>query len=383
MNSLEKKSFYSFLLLYIVSSIMFISIIGYWYYAAQKKSLENETYYKLQHIADIHSGNIIVAHMKGVKLKSSIDNYRDVKIAYINSMGMLIKGELVEPFMKREEGYFNFNNYNVFVSKGPREHLGISYVVVQSNSLFDELITLKNKVIKAILMAVIFVVMIATVLAKLFMKPVRQRVEQIEKFIDDITHELNTPITALSMSTNQAMKQKECNENTLRNISISTKQLYDIYSSLTYLNFTPKNSHDEVIDISEVMRKSIEYYEPLSNSKKITINSDLESFNTSISVQKLTLLFGNLISNAIKYSNPNSTIDISIKDGIVRVKDYGIGIKESLQNDIFKRYNRATKYAGGFGIGLSIVKSISDEYSIGLDVESKVGEGSEFKLTFS
>ena len=382
MNSLEKKSFYSFLSLYIISSVLFISIIGYWYYAAQKRSLENETYYRLQHIADMHSGDIIVAHMQGVELKSRVVP-GDVKVAYIDSLGLVIKGLLIEPFMKREVGYFHFDKYNVFVSNGPREHLGIEYVVIQSDSLFGELVNLKVNVIKAIVVAMIFIIFIAVVLAKLFMRPVRQRVEQIERFIDDVTHELNTPITALSMSTNQAIKQSKCSENTLRNISISTKQLYDIYSSLTYLNFTPKKSQDESVDMAELLSSSIEYYRPLCESKKITINSRLERFNVNVDSSKLKLLFGNLISNAIKYSHPNSTVEIELKDGVLSVKDYGIGIESLKQKEIFKRYQRATKYAGGFGVGLSIVKSIANEYGIDVELDSTVGKGSEFRLDFS
>ncbi|HHO65499.1 MAG TPA: sensor histidine kinase, partial [Epsilonproteobacteria bacterium] len=53
MNDLEKKSFYSFLGLYIVSSLLFIVLVGYWYYIAQKRALENETYYRLEPFADV------------------------------------------------------------------------------------------------------------------------------------------------------------------------------------------------------------------------------------------------------------------------------------------------------------------------------------------
>ena len=53
MTDLERKSFYSFLGLYIFSSLLFVSLVGYWYYEAQKSALVNETYYKLEHLADV------------------------------------------------------------------------------------------------------------------------------------------------------------------------------------------------------------------------------------------------------------------------------------------------------------------------------------------
>ena len=69
MNSLEKKSFYSFLALYLGSSLLFVVLSGYWYFSAQKNSLENATYYKLQHLADKISSLVINAHMHSTALR--------------------------------------------------------------------------------------------------------------------------------------------------------------------------------------------------------------------------------------------------------------------------------------------------------------------------
>ena len=122
----------------------------------------------------------------------------------------------------------------------PHEHMNIKYVVVQSDMLSAQLAALQQTVLKVLALVFIFIIIVAWLLSKLFMKPVRERVEQIERFLNDITHELNTPISSLSMATDQALKQGQCTEKTLRNVSISTKQLYDIYRSLTYLNFRKK-----------------------------------------------------------------------------------------------------------------------------------------------
>jgi len=381
MNSLEKKSFYSFLGLYIISSLLFISLIGYWYYTAQKNALENETYYKLQHIADMKAGEIIVAHMQGEILKKSFIP-DGIELALIDVNGMVKEGKLVEPSMSRKAGYFNARGYNIFVSDAPRAHLNISFVVAQSASLQSDLEVLKVMVIKVMFFAAILMAMIAWALSKLFMKPVRQRVIQIERFINDVTHELNTPITALSMATDQALKQESYTKKTLKNISISTKQLYDIYSSLAYLNFADKKEVGEALDISEVLKKSISYYEPLCESKRIGTKLDLETYIFTIPETQLQLLFGNLMGNAIKYSPAGSTIYLQLKEGVVSIRDEGIGIEVDKQKEIFKKFKRGTKYAGGFGVGLSIVKSICDEYGIKIEVDSVPGQGTEFRLIF-
>lgn len=95
------------------------------------------------------------------------------------------------------------------------------------------------------------------------------------------------------------------------------------------------------------------------------------------------MLFGNLINNAIKYSHPSSQIDIIFKDKVFSIEDYGIGIDKDKLSKIYETYNRETDYAGGFGIGLSIVKKISQEYGLRLEVKSALDKGSCFSVTFA
>ncbi|MCF6244026.1 MAG: HAMP domain-containing histidine kinase [Sulfurovum sp.] len=381
MNELEKKSFYSFLGLYIISSFLFLALIGYWYYAAQKSALENEMHYKLQHITDVKSGDIIMSHMQGSVLKP-MQVPKDIILALISADGTVVEGKLVLDDVPKRSGYFHENGYEVFVSDAPREHLNIKYVVTQSNSLAKALNGLLTLVLSVMFIMAILLSIIAWVLSKLFMKPVRQKVEQIERFINDVTHELNTPITSLSMATNQALKVGECTTKTLKNISISTKQLYDIYRSLTYLNFSSSKEVSEVLDLKEVLTKSVEYYSPLAEIKRIDFDVLLEPTEFVMPEAQATLLFGNLIGNAIKYSSPKSTITIKLQDKVLSIADEGIGIEEHKQKEIFEKFKRGTEYSGGFGVGLSIVKSICDAYGIDLALESSLSKGSKFILTF-
>ena len=379
MTDLEKKSFYSFLGLYIASSLLFISLVGYWYYEAQKSALVNETYYKLEHLADVKSGEIIMAHMSGQPLK---DVYvpPNIVLALVDTSGKVVEGKLVDPTMNFELGYFEWNGYNILISDAPREHLNIQYVVVQSKMLAAQLVSLKQTVLKVLVLVFLFIIIVAWLLSKLFMKPVRERVDQIERFLNDITHELNTPISSLSMATDQALKQGQCTEKTLRNVSISTKQLYDIYRSLTYLNFQKKEELSEVLQLDEILKRSVAYYKPLADIKRITFETDIHETTCVVPESQITLLFGNLIGNAIKYSSQRSNIFISLKGRVLTIKDEGIGIEADKQKEIFEKFKRGTAYSGGFGVGLSIVKSICDEHGIKIELDSTLGEGTEFRL---
>jgi two-component system OmpR family sensor kinase len=381
MNDLEKRSFYSFLGLYIISSFLFLMLIGYWYYTAQKNALENETYYKLQHITDVRAGEIIMAHMKGKPLNDTAAP-KGIQLAWINTENKVVKGTLVVDKVPQKAGYFRQKGYDIFVSDAPREHLGIKYVVAQSHVLSTALQALRMTVLTVMIVAAIILAMIAWLLSKLFMKPVHQRVVQIERFINDVTHELNTPITSLSMASNQALKMGECTMKTLNNISISTKQLYDIYRSLTYLNFSSKEEISEPIHLDEVLKQSIAYYTPLAEIKRITFDVDISPYVFVMPEARATLLFGNLIGNAIKYSSPKSSIRVSLKEGVLRIEDEGIGIEEKKQKEIFEKFTRGTEYSGGFGVGLSIVKRICEEYGITIIFESKLDYGTTFRLMF-
>lgn len=381
MNDLEKKSFYSFLGLYIVSSFLFILLVGYWYYIAQKNALENTIYYKLEHIADMKSGEIIMAHMHDKKMKK-MSHSDEIKLALINTKNEVIEGDIIDRNMPIKPGYFKHKGYEILVSQAPREHLNIRYVIVQSNILSSQLQELKKMVWQMVITVFSLMIFVAWILSRLFMKPIRQKVEQIERFINDVTHELNTPITSLSMATDQALKQGQCTIKTLNNISISTKQLYDIYRSLTYLNFSNTQDIAEPLNLQTTLEKSIAYYRPLAEIKRIKFDVDLETTMVKIPQDQATLLFGNLIGNAIKYSSPKSTITLTLKDNILTISDEGIGIEEDQQKEIFQKFKRGTTYSGGFGVGLSIVQSICDAYGISIALDSAPGKGTEFKLNF-
>ena len=382
MNDLEKKSFYSFLGLYIISSLVFIAFVSFWYYTAQKHALESETYYKLEHIAERKTSDIVMSHMNNTSMRS-MSLPKDVELALINTKGSVQEGRLVDPQIDIKSGYFTVGDYTILISDAPHEHLNISYVVVQSKRLKEKIDSLKQMVWIVMGVSFLAMVIIAWVLSKLFMKPVHERILQIERFVNDITHELNTPITSLSMSTNQALTAGNCTQKTLKNISISTKQLYDIYRSLTYLNFDHKEEISEPLDLKDVLEKSIAYYRPLAEIKQIEFEAALEETKCVIPNSQLTLLLGNLIGNAIKYSSARSTIKISLKNRVLKIIDEGIGIDQKNQKMIFEKYKRGTAYSGGFGVGLSIVKSICDKYGIDIEVDSVINRGTEFRLNFT
>jgi len=370
MNELEKRSFYSFVALYLGSSLLFILLLGYWYYSAQKNALESETYYKLEHIADRLSASIINAQMKGTTLELPNEKGFEYSLIPVNK----VQGY--------KPGYYEKEGHKVLVSASPQEHLDVKYVVVQTKTYFEKLADLQTLVVSVMVLSFLLVVIIAFVLSKLFLKPLHNRMVQIESFIQDVSHELNTPITALKMSASRAIKKEVYDKKILTNISISTKQLESIYKSLTFLNFKQKQEEAQRINFKKVVENVLAYYKELTDAKGIAIETELEDVALVILESRAELLVSNLLSNAIKYSMPETTIKIKLTQEYFYIADEGVGIDEKKLQIIFEMYKRESQIAGGFGVGLSIVKQICDVYAMKIEVASELGKGSSFKILF-
>jgi two-component system OmpR family sensor kinase len=264
------------------------------------------------------------------------------------------------------------------VTEDKSAHLGVRYIVLKESELASALQALRFKIIGYLVLSFILMGVVGYYLGRLFLKPVREQIESLDKFISDTTHELNTPISAILM-TIQSLKGVETKK--MKRLEASAKRLSTMYHTLTYrLEGGVESSAD--LCLAQIVQERAEFIKELIESKKMHIELDLEPTKIHMPKDSVHRLIDNLISNAIKYSDLGDTITVTIKDNILEVKDTGIGIDEKMQEDIFRRYYRANDERGGFGIGLNIVLSICKKYKIKLDLDSKKGEGSTFKLTF-
>ncbi len=274
--------------------------------------------------------------------------------------------------------FFENNMKCYTVTEDTSEHLGVRYIVLKENDLAQSLHDLRIKIIGYLVLSFILMGVVGYFLGRLFLQPVREQIESLDKFISDTTHELNTPISAILM-TIQSLRDVEPKK--MKRLEASAKRLSTMYGSLTY-RLEGGVEPSEQLCLANIVKERIEFIKELIDSKKMQIVLDLEPTKIEMPRRSVYRLIDNLVSNAIKYSDVGDTITIVLKDNVLQVKDTGIGIDEKMQEDIFRRYYRAGDERGGFGIGLNIVLSICKKYKIKLDLESKKGEGSTFILTF-
>ena len=377
----EKRTFYGFLGLYLGSSLLLVGIISWLFYTSNAKQLEELTISKMQVSANNISHKIIQAHMKDLKLDlQNIHINNNFKYALYNSKREPIYAQFDVniDFAKRT---FKKKNSIFYVDRGAAGHLDVSYVIIKENSLERTLLALKQKIIYSTIGIYIIIVMVGFSLAKLFIYPIQSQRKKLNTFIKDTTHELNTPLSALLLCVNS---ENFSDKENAQRIKLSAKKISNLYKDLTYLTLKEHQKKSaEIMDISKILIDELSYQGQLAYKKKIKMTHSLEKTIFKIDKEDFTRLINNLISNAIKYTKRNGKIDITLKNGILKIKDTGIGIEKDKLNKIYERYYRATTDIGGFGIGLNIVYSICKNYDIKIDVESKLHEGTTFTLCFS
>ena len=288
---------------------------------------------------------------------------------------------------------FHDINFSTPMSVGPqRVHmikklhepvLNVRYIVAEDIRIPSQLHSLKILIATTMLLSLLFVAFIGFLLSKLLLKPVKDQVQALNRFIKDATHEINTPVTALIMSVSALKKKGAGDPKLLRHISISAKQISYIYNSLSHVSFSGHHKEElKRCDLKKEILKNITFFEEIAAARNILFQTDLQSTYVTMDKESAGKLINNLLSNAVKYSHPNTTITVILKEGKLSVRDKGIGISEEDQALILKRYKRATEIGGGFGIGLDIVNTICQKYGIILTIQSEEGEGSTFILDF-
>ena len=377
LTSSEKKSFFSFLGLYLGSSFILMLIALFFYYQNEKTLYLDLVKSNMQNIVSKVSNEIIISHMLDVEFDKNIYlKNQDYKISFYDKDKNLLFGNLDEK-LNFEQNFYNDEEKLIIVDSSTVGHLGIWYIALKDNSLKEKISNLKLNIFLIFLIFYTIIAIVSWSLAKLFLKPIKNERERLNNFIKDTTHELNTPISAIIMS----CEDDNLTKKQLDRIKFSAKRVSEIYKDLTYifLGNIEKKSLDK-IDLSKVIKEEIINFEPMIARKRLKINLNIEEFFYEINKDDFIRLFNNLFSNAIKYNKTDGNIDIILQNSELIIKDSGIGISKDKIKDIFNRYYRATNQSGGFGLGLNIVNMICKTYNIKIDVQSSENIGSTFTL---
>ena len=226
--------------------------------------------------------------------------------------------------------------------------------------------------------AVIAVVLLLSVIFSLYaIHPLRSALLLTREFIKDILHDFNTPLAAMRL--NSAMLKREIGENDkITRIEQSVQNVLDLQQHLrAYLHDHP--GQKEPIELKALLRERVSLLEKSYPgirfglaAEDVTIRTNREAF---------VRIIDNLLTNAAKYNRKHGSVDVIFEQNrsMLRIVDTGKGIKNPKR--IFERFYKEQER--GIGIGLHIVKKLSEELGIKIRVESKVGRGTTFSLDLS
>jgi len=366
-----------------MSMVIFtISLLSLYYYQSQEKLVLSDKRAILTKYAYIQTKRLKVLHHffderveypRDPRFRSAIYDIEHIKIF------SLLENDNIR---FQEEIYFT-EGYIHLVKMLDDFYLGTKYLIIEVEDTGAWRAEIWKNILGYGFLAFMFFMIFGLYLAKLFLKPMRDSILLLDRFIKDTTHELNTPLSAIlaniEMMDTNVMVEK--NKTKLNRINIAAKTVSILYKDLTYLTLEQeKENYDEVIDVRELIYDRAEYFSILAQSKQLECKLELEEASIIIDRRKFTRIIDNLISNAIKYNKRHGTVSIELNQGMLAISDTGIGLNEESIPYIFDRYIRFNNAEGGFGVGLSIVKKIVDEYGLSIEVESEEGQGTRMVL---
>ncbi|AYU55983.1 HAMP domain-containing sensor histidine kinase [Staphylococcus debuckii] len=216
-----------------------------------------------------------------------------------------------------------------------------------------------------------------------------------QHFVQNVSHEIKTPLThihqlldRLSMTDSEQEREYYIAE-----IYAATNRLSNLTRALLLLAELDNHEHLEFkdkIELAELIRLIIRHEQYSIDAKDLIVLTDIEDMAIQGNYRLIYQAFQNVISNAIKYSEQDGSIDIEIapseKDRnqiVCRVTDDGPGMTEETQAHLFERFYKGTHSATSNGLGLAIAQMIVQLHGGTIEVESTPGEGSTFIITLT
>ncbi len=362
--------------------------------------------YKKQYL---HNKNLTDRVLAKLMLESSFDNPSqkiDFNSFYERIRQGLENNHIEDSFMFFVSNKHNrvlFSNYfidlankrrtiklQIFSTPHPDDILYANLVFSNSNSY-------RNQFIKTILPTVIvsfflFVLVIVTLYVLLAQK---RDAEIKSDFLNNMTHELKTPIASISLASqmlndNKVDKSPEFFENVSTVIKDETQRLNvlvdkvlqtSIFESQQILNLRE-------FDVNQIIQKVVKNFSIKIHQNNGKINADLQAENPFALVDNVhfTNVIYNLFENSVKYTTKDLILSVKTwndKDKLfISIEDNGIGIKKDDLKRIFERFYRVSTgnlhNVKGFGLGLAYVKKIVTEHKGKIEVESELGIGTRF-----
>ena len=208
--------------------------------------------------------------------------------------------------------------------------------------------------------------------------------ENVLHLTREILHELAIPISTIqanSLMLSKTLKKDEKSMKRIARIEDSSRRLERLYEELLYsIKKEIQSVEREKTDLVKLIEERVEVMR-LFNRNVFKLSLEEQSiFIDKIGFEKM---IDNLLTNAMKYSSKDTPIEITLKDGKLRLRDYGIGMPREALKHVYKRYYQSSSTNQGQGIGLALVSAYCSDEKIEIDIVSNEGEGTTVSLNLS
>ena len=379
----ETRTIIGFSLIYSILVLVILGVITFLYYQFKKDLMIQDKRQTLQNYSNTHIANLKELH---INIDKSDIYPRDERFnsAIYDSSKKKIFSTLLMNDVKLDEVIYLKDGYIHLIKEPESYYLGSKYIIVEIEDDNIWFANIKYKMLFWFLFSFILLLFVGYFIAKLFLKPMRESIQMLDRFIKDTTHELNTPIAAI-LSNIQMINKDNIDEKLAKKINrieIGAKTISNIYEDLTFVSLNNQIiSNNEKLYFSQILNQRVDFFKSIANSKQIEFILDIkENVFIVCDIKKLSKLIDNILSNAIKYNKFQGFIKVTLKDKILIIEDSGKGMSKDNLSNLFTRYKRFDKSVGGFGIGLNIVSLIAKEYDLKIDVISKIDVGTRIKI---
>ncbi|MES2439604.1 MAG: ATP-binding protein [Verrucomicrobiota bacterium] len=219
-------------------------------------------------------------------------------------------------------------------------------------------------------------------------------IERQREFTADASHELRTPLTVILSETSRGLKRERSAEeyreiiSTCSHAATRMRSLVESLLLLARQDGSPEVRR-ETVDLSSVASDSIQLLQPLADQHGIRIRPNLQTSRCVADPNALSIVAGNLISNAISHQPGGGEVAVSVFSNdhqvILEVSDRGPGISAEHLPRLFDRFYRVDPArgpsSGHSGLGLAIVQAIVENHHGTVEVESVAGEGATFRVS--
>lgn len=211
-------------------------------------------------------------------------------------------------------------------------------------------------------------------------------------FISNVSHEIKTPVAVIKNYASALADEDldpETKKKYAQTLSLAAERLSRLVTDILSLNKLQNQQikpETKRFNLADTLSECVLGFEEIIENKQLDLSCELDDVYVTSSPALLEIVFSNLVSNAVKFTEPGGSVGVSLKESggnaIVTVSDSGCGMSREVGMRIFEKfYQGDTSHSGeGNGLGLALVKKVIDILGGEISVSSELGVGSVFKV---